>query len=137
MFRWLNLPHSPKNLVYPNLREWILPDLSNTDPAVGTVTVVILVMGKMQSFPTYLFDCVTCDIPSVTLLGAWQDGVDVGRRIDTVIIHSRSLEKYNALLIPVFDMWPSSTSFECALSANQGDSGTDTLTGRIPVFYYW
>lgn len=72
-----------KNINDPSLVPWVLPDFTTTtenDRVVGGV----LLMGAMQKYFEYDFACMTCGIPSITLLGVREDWVDLAERIERI-----------------------------------------------------
>ena len=60
-----------KNVVDPEMREWIMPTFTTTTEN-DKVVASILMMGAMQSYFTYKCT-MRCGLPSVTLLGERTD----------------------------------------------------------------
>ena len=60
-----------KNIVDPELREWIIPDFSTTTRD-DRVVASVLMMGTLQKYFSYTLSIV-CGLPSVTLLGTEED----------------------------------------------------------------
>lgn len=71
-----------KKLRDPDLRTWVLPDLSTTTD-IDRIAASIVFMGTMQKFFNYEFGFI-CGIPSVTLLRKRANWQDLRRRIDKI-----------------------------------------------------
>ncbi|CAN8105735.1 unnamed protein product [Discula destructiva] len=135
-----------KNVVDPDLRAWIMPDFTTTDPARDSITAAVIMMGTMQKYFTYSFCCVLCGIPSVTLLGEREDWVKLRQRVDKLATFGRETEKWASLLIPVLDLfvrgWDEHESdevkdFWSRIADYSSGSGFSSLTGWITAFCYF
>lgn len=134
-----------KNVVDPGLRDWVMPSFSTTsdsDRAVGA----ILFMGAMQKYFTYGV-CVTCGIPSVTLLGEVDDWKDILWRIDKIELLGEQAVQFAQMLRPIVKhmvlSFESPESFEVVEFWNtiihriSMASGTDYFTGWLTAFCFW
>ncbi|KAK1766020.1 hypothetical protein QBC33DRAFT_620912 [Phialemonium atrogriseum] len=121
------------NVVDPELRAWIMPAFSTTTMHDEVVASVIM-MGTLQKYFDYAFDCSCCGIPTVTLLGERSDWEDIQRRIEKLsdsesrlkptIEQSKNLEKASA---------PSNKS----TSDGKGTSNNQILDTLRPVTGWW
>ncbi|CAI6331586.1 unnamed protein product [Periconia digitata] len=134
-----------ENVVDPELREWILPSFSTTKVEDESVAAIIM-MGTLQSYFEYVFDCSCCGIPSVTLLGEKEDWEDIARRIERLDKYGEEPARFGTLLKPIlrelvacFDDGNGSmgATFFSRIVDYEGGSGMDTLSGWITVFCHW
>lgn len=133
-----------ENVVDPELREWVLPSFSTTTVEDETVAAIIM-MGTLQSYFEYVFDCSACGIPSVTMLGEKKDWEDIARRIEKLEKYGKEPAQFGALLKPVLremiacfdDDNEFGATFWNRMVDYMGGSGMDTLSGWITVFAYW
>lgn len=135
-----------KNVVDPELRDWILPDFTTTDKKRDTITAAVLMMGTMQAYFSYRMAAVCCGIPSVTLLGEREDWAKIRRRVEKLPNFGREPEAWAALLSPVLDMFvrcfdepesPAVTDFWARVAQHEAGSGFSDLTGWITAFCFW
>lgn len=135
-----------KNVVDPDLRDWIMPDFTTTDKTQDSITAAVIMMGTMQKYFAYSFCCVLCGIPSVTMLGEREDWVKLRRRVDKLATFGKATEKWASLLIPVLDFfvqsWDEPTSdevmgFWARIADYKQGSGFSTLTGWITAFCFF
>lgn len=135
-----------ENVVDPGLRDWIMPDFTTTDKDRDSVTAAVIMMGTMQAYFAYRFCCVTCGIPSVTMLGEREDWVKLRQRVDKLASFGRQTEAWAALLIPVLDMfvrcWDKPQSkevktFWSRIADYESGSGFSVLTGWITSFCFF
>lgn len=134
-----------KNVVDPELREWILPDFSTTTGGDGVVASVIM-MGTLQKYFSYTFGTV-CGLPSVTLLGTEGDWENILLRLEKLNNHGEEPTTWCGLLKPilarfvksfqdpeseeVLDFWQ-----KIVHQYNMG-SGPTFLSGWITAFCFW
>jgi hypothetical protein len=134
-----------KNVVDPELRDWVLPSFStttHTDKVVGA----ILFMGAMQKYFSY--GCsVACGLPSVTLLGQIEDWGKILNRIDKIELLGDEATVFAQMLRPIVThmirSFEEPQSFEVVefwnkiIHRHSRGSGTDYLTGWITAFCFW
>lgn len=134
-----------KNVVDPGLRDWVMPSFTTTtdsDKVVGAV----LFMGAMQKYFTYEM-CVTCGIPSVTLLGDVEDWKEILRRLDKLDLLGEQPSLFAGMLRPIvanmvlaFEQPAASEVvhfWNTIVHRNELGSGTDYLTGWLTAFCFW
>lgn len=134
-----------KNLVDSDLREWIMPNFTTTTET-DTITAAILMMGSMQKYFSYTM-CLTCGIPSVTLLGEKEDWENIRRRLDKLPQFGKEPEQFALLLSPVLDYFirsfesandPKVIDFWSKIAHKEDNgSGPDYLSGWITAFCFW
>ncbi|KAM0189099.1 hypothetical protein ACHAPI_010244 [Fusarium lateritium] len=134
-----------KNMIDPELREWIIPAFATTTDT-DKVTAAVLMMGSMQKYFTYTF-MLTCGIPSVTLLGSKMDWKDIRVRLDKLREFGEESVTFANLLVPIIDHFV--RSFEApqapevldfwskVADRRSGGSGPSYLSGWITAFCYW
>ena len=134
-----------KNVVDPELRDWVIPSFStttHTDKVVGA----ILFMGSMQKYFTY--GCtITCGIPSVTILGQIEDWVKILHRIDKIELLGDEATVFAQMLRPIVThmirSFEEPESFEVVefwnkiVHKHSLGSGTSYLTGWLTAFCFW
>jgi len=134
-----------KNVVDPELRDWILPAFSTTTRDDGVVAS-ILMMGTLQKYFSYYF-CCDCGLPSVTLLGTEGDWENILLRLEKLKNYGEEPMIWFNLLKPVltrFVMSIQSPDSEEVLDFwqkivheyNMG-SGPTYLSGWITAFCFW
>lgn len=134
-----------EHLVAKDLRDWIMPAFTTTT-TTDTVTAAVLMMGSLQAYFSYGF-CLTCGIPSVTLLGTKEDWAVIRRRLDRLSDFGQEPEQFRQLLVPVLDHFllsfddPNDTLVldfwnKIAHEYNMG-SGPTWLSGWITAFCFW
>ncbi|OKL56803.1 hypothetical protein UA08_07778 [Talaromyces atroroseus] len=134
-----------KNVVDPDLRDWIMPSFSTTTES-DTVVAAILMMGSLQKYFSYAMTLI-CGIPSVTLLGEREDWLSMVQKLEKLKQLGNEPARFAQLLRPILNHFvlcfdgPESSdvlSFwgRCAHKYNMG-SGPDYLCGWISVFCFW
>ena len=134
-----------KNVIDPELREWVMPSFTTTtadDKVVGAV----LFMGAMQSYFSYKMS-IDCGLPSVTLLGEVSDWIDILRRLDKIDLLGEEPRQFASMLRPIVRhmilSFESPTNGEVAhfwntiVHRHALFSGTDYLSGWLTAFCYW
>lgn len=89
-----------RHVVDPELASWVIPNFStttDTDRVVGSV----LLMGAMKHYFEYSFECETCGIPSVTLLGDRADWKELQDRIERIPRLTGEAVDFHHLLKPI------------------------------------
>lgn len=134
------------NVVDPELRAWIMPAFSTTTMHDEVVASVIM-MGTLQKYFDYVFDCSCCGIPTVTLLGERSDWEDIQRRIEKLSEYGEEPSQFLALLRPVlrhmvatFARPPGDTGvadFWSRIIRHDSGSGMSSLTGWMVAFCFW
>jgi hypothetical protein len=135
-----------ENIVDPKLREWILPSFTTTT-ANDEVVASVIMMGTLQKYFDYVFDCTACGIPSVTLLGELSDWEDIQRRIEKLNEYGVEPSRFCDLLRPVlkymvasFTKGPSDlgvVDFWSRMIDRFQGSGMDYLNGWMVAFCFW
>lgn len=133
-----------KNVVDPDLRDWVMPAFSTTTVDDRT-TASVLMMGAMQSYFTYGLGML-CGIPSVTLLGTREDWVELYGKLEKLDTLGEETVAWAKLLRPVmkrfimtFDQ-PHSQEvkwFWERIVHQAGGSGPVWLSGWITAFCFW
>ena len=134
-----------KNVVDPELRQWIIPDFSTTTRD-DRVVASVLMMGTLQKYFSYTFQSV-CGLPSVTLLGTEEDWENILRRVEKLKGYGEEPAIWCDLLRPilkrfvlsmkdpgaeeVLDFWQRIVHYY-----NMG-SGPTYLSGWITAFCFW
>lgn len=134
-----------KNVVDPELKDWILPGFSTTtdsDIVVGS----ILFMGTMQKYFDYQLT-VICGLPSVTLLGCVEDWENILNRLDKLDLLGNEPRQFATMLRPILRRMiqsftdPTSTEvldfWNTIVHRNVMGSGTDHLSGWLTAFCFW
>ncbi|KAI1364593.1 hypothetical protein F5Y08DRAFT_339509 [Xylaria arbuscula] len=134
-----------KNIVLPELREWIMPDFSTTT-CTDSVTAAIVMMGTMQKYFKFYF-CLWCGIPSITLLGTRNDWDKLRRRLDFLPRLGIEPTQFASLLAPVLNNFvrsfdepagPDTVSFWSKITHYKPfGSGSKYLAGWITAFCFW
>ncbi|RSM13094.1 hypothetical protein CEP52_002138 [Fusarium oligoseptatum] len=134
-----------EHIVDPKLREWIMPDFTTTE-ATDKVTAAILMMGSMQNYFSYV-GCISCGLPSVTLLGTKDDWRKIRNRIDKIYQFGKEAKLFAKLLRPVLDHLvrsfddpedPDILDFWGKIVHYQKNgSGPSYLSGWITAFCFW
>ena len=134
-----------ENVVDKELQQWILPDFTTT-ALDDIVTASVIMMGSMQKYFTYE-SCLTCGIPSVTLLGEREDWVKLRNRLDKIDTWGEEALEFSGRLKVVIDYFilsfdePESDKvkeFWAKIAHHEGGgSGPTWLSGWIAAFCYW
>ncbi|KAI0532159.1 hypothetical protein GGR58DRAFT_491123 [Xylaria digitata] len=133
-----------KHIIYPDLRQWIMPNFTTTDYK-DMVTAAVLMMGSMQKYFSYRMSLM-CGIPSVTLLGDREDWVKIRRRLEFLPRLGEEPKQSPPLLTSVLDYFirsfdeptsPDVISFWSKIADESGGSGPHYLSGLITAFCFW
>ncbi|QKD57202.2 uncharacterized protein FOBCDRAFT_241801 [Fusarium oxysporum Fo47] len=134
-----------KNVKDPELGDWVMPSFSTTTDTDRVVASVLL-MGAMQKYFSYGM-CLTCGIPSVTLLGEISDWEAILTRLDRLDQLGKEPAEFAEMLRPILKHMILSfekpedakvTRFWNTLATrNPVGSGTDYITGWITAFCFW
>lgn len=134
-----------QNVVDPELRRWMMPAFTTTTKN-DEVTASILLMGATQKY----FDfkcCMSCGLPSVTLLGSKADWELILARLEKLKEYGKEPTQFYALLRPVLMRFIQ--SFDAPLSKDTldfwqriahyipGGSGPSYYSGWITAFCFW
>ena len=135
-----------ENVRNPELRDWIMPDFTTTTQE-DTVTAIVLMMGAMQKYYEYAYECSSCGIPSVTLLGIRRDWEIILERLDKLSQLGRQPDQFSKLLKPVLRRFigtfddPDSLEikdfWQRVAHEEHGGSGPPYLSGWITAFCFW
>ena len=88
-----------KNVVDPELREWILPSFTTTTRE-DSVVASVLMMGTLQKYFSYSC-CIMCGLPSVTLLGTEGDWENILLRLEKLKTYGKEPTIWYNLLRPI------------------------------------
>jgi hypothetical protein len=134
------------NVTDPELRAWILPSFTTTTMHDEVVASVIM-MGTLQKYFDYVFDCSCCGIPSVTLLGEVSDWEDIQRRIEKLGEYGEEPSQFRDLLRPILKHMVATFTDDASsdhvvgfwerIIHHNSDSGSSTLTGWMVAFCFW
>jgi hypothetical protein len=131
-----------KNIVDPELREWILPKFSTTTLTDTTASAVIM-MATLKKYFSYEFH-LTCGIPRVTLEGEKSDWIDILGRLEKLKEYGVQTIAWYHLLHPVISRFVA--AFDAPSSPENVDfwqrvahyhhlgSGSDHYSGWINAF---
>ncbi|KAJ7852849.1 hypothetical protein B0H13DRAFT_2238155 [Mycena leptocephala] len=131
-----------KNIVDPELREWILPKFSTTTLTDTTASAVIM-MATLKKYFSYEFDLI-CGIPRVTLEGEKSDWIDILERLEKLKEYGVQTIAWYHLLHPVISRFVA--AFDAPSSPENVDfwqrvahyhhlgSGSDHYSGWINAF---
>ena len=134
-----------KNVVVPELREWIIQDFSTTTGDDRVVTSVLM-KGTLQKCFSYTFSIV-CGLSSVTLVGTEEDRENILLRVEKLKGYGEELAIWCDLLTPImkrFVLRMKDLGAEEVLNLWQRivhyynmDSGPIYLSGWITAVYFW
>jgi len=134
-----------KNIIDPELREWILPEFTTTT-AQDEVIASILMMCSMQKYFSFLCR-ILCGIPSVTLLGEKADYEKLLYKLEKLSSFGDEPHQFGTLLKPVIRKMirtfedPSDSAvidfWQRILDVNNQMSGTTIYSGWIAAFCFW
>ncbi|KAF5684391.1 DUF4419 domain-containing protein [Fusarium denticulatum] len=134
-----------KNVKDPELGDWVMPSFSTTTDT-DRVVASVLFMGAMQKYFSYEM-CLTCGIPSVTLLGEISDWEAILTRLDRLDQLGKEPTEFAEMLRPILEHMIMSfkkpedakvTRFWSTIATrNPVGSGTDYITGWITAFCFW
>ena len=134
-----------KNVVDPELREWVMPSFTSTT-ADDKVIGAILFMGAMQKYFSYTITML-CGLPTVTLLGEASDWREILKRLDKIDLLGDEPRRFTSMLRPIlkhmilsFD-YPTSVEVKNFWNTIAHErligSGSECLTGWITAFCFW
>ena len=134
-----------ENVVDPTLREWMMPAFSTTT-AGDRVVASILLMGATQKYFDFTC-CISCGLPSVTLLGDKADWKLVLEKLEKLKTFGDEPTQFYSLLKPVvrrfiesfdkpeaaeiIDFWQRIAHYSF------GGSGPSYYSGWITAFCFW
>ncbi|KAF5529803.1 DUF4419 domain-containing protein [Fusarium mexicanum] len=134
-----------KNVKDPELGDWVMPSFSTTTDT-DRVVASVLFMGAMQKYFSYGM-CLTCGIPSVTLLGEISDWEAILTKLDRLDQLGKEPTEFAEMLRPILKHMILSfekpedakvTRFWNTIATrNPVGSGTDYITGWITAFCFW
>jgi hypothetical protein len=137
-----------QNVVDPDLKGWILPSFSTTTDEDVSVAALVM-MGSMKAYFEYII-MIGCGFPSVTLLGEWEDWMNLLKRVKKLASFGEELVNWSELLakvvekmIEAYDHPDKQTTKDFWMTAahqagHEGSGrGVDTLSGWITAFCYW
>ncbi len=133
-----------KNIVDPELRQWITPQFSTTTQQ-DVIVASIALMGTMQAYFTYR-ESICCGIPSVTLLGEKEDYESLLGRIEKLRQYGTEPAAFCTILKPIFQAFVRTfdepehdevREFWKNICAFRGGSGMYHYGGWNAVFWYW
>ncbi|CAH0044679.1 unnamed protein product [Clonostachys solani] len=134
-----------ENIVDKKLREWILPSFTTTTLNDEVVAAVIM-MGTLQRYFEYVFDCTCCGIPRVTLLGELSDWEDIQRRVEKLSEYGEEPSRFCELLRPILQYMilsfkipedPGVVDFWSKIIHHNQGSGMNSLDGWLVAFCFW
>jgi hypothetical protein len=88
------------NIKDPSLREWMLPSFTTTTK-IDQAVAAILMMSTLQKYFNYNADCMTCGLPSVTLLGQKSDWERLATKAERLVTFGEEPKLWYELLRPV------------------------------------
>ncbi|KAG5809005.1 hypothetical protein H9Q74_011489 [Fusarium xylarioides] len=134
-----------KNVKDPELGDWVMPSFSTTTDT-DRVVASVLFMGAMQKYFSYGM-CLTCGIPSVTLLGEISDWEAILTRLDRLDQLGKEPTEFAEMLKPILkhmimsfekpDDAKVTRFWNTIATRNPVGSGTDYITGWITAFCFW
>ncbi|KAF4451718.1 DUF4419 domain protein [Fusarium austroafricanum] len=134
-----------KNVKDPELGDWVMPSFSTTTDT-DRVVASVLFMGAMQKYFSYTM-CLTCGIPSVTLLGDISDWQAILTRLDRLDQLGKEPTEFAEMLRPILkhmilsfeqpDDAKVTRFWNTIATQNPVGSGTDYITGWITAFCFW
>jgi hypothetical protein len=133
-----------KFLKDPELLDWILPNFSTTtetDKAVASA----MIMGSFREYFNAGFYFYR-GIPSVTLLGAREDWVQLASRVDRLSLFSPETKIFHSLLEPIMRYFirsfdepehPDIIDFWGRIAHESSGSGSHYISGWLTAFCFW
>lgn len=126
-----------RNLLDPEVKQWILPNFSTTTDN-DLVTVGVVFMATMKKYFTYGFQLL-CGIPNVTLEGTFEDWENIHSRLEK--LKEYKLERWYNMLEPVVKQFVNAkqgkvdVDFWQRIAHNEGGgSGPRYISGWVTVF---
>jgi Domain of unknown function (DUF4419) len=129
-----------ENIKDPSLRQWMQPSFTTTTK-VDQAVAAILMMSTLQKYFNYNYDCTSCGLPSVTLLGEKSDWALLAKKAERLVTFGDEPKLWYALLKPVLDNFVRSfedpeaqetKDFWSKIAHEQGGSGVTYLNVRLP-----
>ncbi|KAL3298287.1 hypothetical protein RB213_001891 [Colletotrichum asianum] len=140
-----------KDLVDPNLADWLLPTFSTTLPRDRSTAAAVF-LGTMKQYFNYNVS-ITCGFPSITLLGEASDWVELARRVarladfntDTLDRDGSSISEWSRCLVTVVEWFVASFdqpemlmyAISGVTPATREARGFVHLSGWLTVFCWW
>ncbi len=134
-----------KNVIDPELREWMMPAFTTTTKT-DEVVASVMMMGSMQQYFKYVFS-LKCGLPSVTLLGECSDWEKILSRLEKLLTLGKEPSLWHTLLKPVISRFvqtfksPDSSAtkdfWQKIAHHSGGGSGPTYLSGWITAFCFW
>lgn len=134
-----------KNVVDPDLREWIMPAFSTTTQS-DRIVAAILMMGTLQEYFDFKMSLL-CGIPTVTLLGQRSDWALLLSKIEKLRLYGAEPAHFATLLKPVLSAFVASFDtpnspdvlkfWNKCVHHQSGGSGPQYLSGWITAFCFW
>ena len=133
-----------KNVLDPDLRDWIMPAFSTTTTS-DRVVASVLMMGTLQKYFSYTMQLV-CGIPSVTLLGEKADWQALVQKLHKIPELGTEPALFTKLLKPVLERFvrsfdspthPDIIDFWNRAVHETGGSGPHYLSGWVTAFCFW
>ncbi|KAE9368806.1 hypothetical protein N431DRAFT_486270 [Stipitochalara longipes BDJ] len=128
-----------------SLREWMLPSFTTTTK-IDQAVAATLMMSTLQKYFNYNYDCTSCGLPSVTLLGEKSDWETLAKKAERIVSFGEEPKLWYSLLKPVLENFV--RSFETSdgeetldfwrkMAKETGGSGGTDLDGWITAFCFW
>ncbi|KKK23227.1 hypothetical protein ARAM_007244 [Aspergillus rambellii] len=133
-----------KCIIDADLREWVVPEFTTTT-VTDRATASAVMMGTMQKHFVSVCE-MSCGLPSVTLLGTFEDWVKLREKSKRLIIYGDEPRRWYEKLRPVLDSFvntfihPESDAvrdFWQSICDIKGESGSSTFSGWITTFCFW
>ncbi|KAN0040264.1 hypothetical protein ACTA71_012154 [Dictyostelium dimigraforme] len=135
-----------KNIKDPSIREWANKPFSTSTPN-DTMAASIALMASLKSFFKYKMS-LRCGLPEVTILGTFDDWVDIKNRIEKLKefdyrgnLDGDCMDSWTKMLHPIIDNIidsvigkPDTDWWNCIVNSVGGGSGPSFLSGWITVF---
>ena len=131
-----------KNVIDPDLRDWIVPAFSTTTLNDKSVSCIIM-MATLKAYFSYGFSCLSCGLPQVTLEGTKEDWEKLRERIEKLKTYGVECVAWYHLLAPVLDRFvlafdnptgAENIAFWQKVAHKHNGSGTSYLSGWITAF---
>lgn len=134
-----------KNVKDPELGDWVMPNFSTTTDT-DRVVASVLFMGAMQKYFSYTC-CMTCGLPSVTLLGEISDWQAILNKLPMLERLGDEPTQFVEMLRPILNNMIRSFEhpkdedvvrfWNTIATHNPVGSGTNYYTGWITAFCFW
>jgi len=131
-----------KNIVDPNIRNWLIPNFSTTTPNDIIVGSIIMMASMQKYFDCY--GCICCGIPQVTMMGTTEDWIEVKNRANELLKYdnkAKHMSIWHKLLDPILDNFiksrkgnPDVEWWNKICSHHSGGSGPSYMSGWLTSF---